>query len=89
MTELELYKFINDNNIEWHRQENDGNPDIIIFPYTFHLEDFCKIVKDYNTDDGGLVIRLLNGYCGIWMNDLCEYFGLDIDKVFAGDGYLL
>lgn len=87
MTELELYKFINDNSIEWHRQNNDGTPDILIFPYTFQLEDFCKLVKDYNADDGGLVIRLLNGYVAIWMNDLCDYFGIDIDKVFVGDGY--
>jgi len=85
MTELELYKFINDNNIEWHRQDNDGTPDVIIFPYTFHLEEFFKVIKDYNIDDGGLEIRLLNGYVTIWMNDLCEYFGVDIDKVFTGD----
>jgi len=86
MTELLLYKFINDKNIEWHRQDNDGIPDIIIFPYTFYLEDFFEIVKDYNTDDG-LEIRLKDGYVAIWMNDLCEYFGVDIDKVFVGDGY--
>ena len=35
MTELELYKYINDNSIEWHRQDNDGTPDIIMFPLTF------------------------------------------------------
>ena len=84
MTELELYKFINDNSIEWHRQDNDGMSNILIFPYTFQLEDFCKLVKDY---DRGLVIRLLNGYVAIWMNDLCDYFGIDIDKVFVGDGH--
>ena len=87
MTELELYKFINDNDIEWHRQDNDGNSDVIIFPYTFHLEDFCKIVDGCNEDEGGLEIRLLNGYVAIWMNDLCEYFGVDINKVFVGDGH--
>jgi len=26
MTELQLYKYINDNNIEWHRRNNDGTP---------------------------------------------------------------
>jgi hypothetical protein len=29
---------------------------------------------------------LLNGYVAIWMNDLCKYFGIDIDKVFVDDG---
>jgi hypothetical protein len=87
MTELELYKFINDHDIEWHREDNDGTPDIIIFPFVYHLEHFCEIVKDYDTDDGGLIIRLKNGYVAIWMNDLCEYFGIDINKVFIGDGH--
>lgn len=30
MTELELYKYINDNDIEWNRQDNDGTPDVLI-----------------------------------------------------------
>jgi hypothetical protein len=86
MTELELYKYIHDNSIEWRREVNEGSPDILIFPYVFQLEDFCKLIKAYNADDGGLVIRLLNGYCAIWMNDICEYFAIDIDKVFVGGG---
>ena len=86
MTELELYKFINDNSIEWHRQDNEGTPDILIFPYVFQLEDFCKLIKDYDTDDGGLIIRLrsLNGYVAIWMGELCEYYGINMDNVFIG-----
>lgn len=87
MTELELYKFINDNSIEWHRQDNDGISNILIYPYTFQLEDFCNLVKDYDPDGRGLVIHLLNGYVAIWMKPLCDYFGIDIDKVFVGDGH--
>jgi len=85
MTELELYRFINEHDIEWHKQDNEGTPDILIFPYIFQLEDFCKLVKGYNTDDGGLIIRLLDGYTAIWMKDLCEYFGIEIDNVFKSE----
>lgn len=84
MTELELYNFINDNNIEWHRHNNEGNHDVVILPYIFQLEDFSNLIKNYDTDEG-LELRLKNGYVGIWMNDICEYFGIDIDKVFIGD----
>ena len=84
MTELELYKFINDNSIEWHRKNNEGTPDIIIFPYSFHIEDFSKLLGTY-TDDGGVECRMMNGYFAFWMKDICEYFDIDIDKVFVGE----
>lgn len=83
MTELELYKYIN-NNIEWHRQDNKGTPDIIIFPRTFQIEEFAKLVKPYAGDDG-IACTLMAGYFAFWMKDICDYFGLDIDKVFCGD----
>lgn len=86
MTELQLYKYINDNNIEWHRHENEGVQDVIILPYTFQLEEFNELIKNYDTD-GGLPCVLRNGYCGIWMKDLCEYFGIEIDNVFTGEEY--
>jgi hypothetical protein len=28
MTELELYKYIKNNDIEWHRRDNNGTDDI-------------------------------------------------------------
>ena len=40
MTELELYKFIEDNNIEWHKQDNEGIEDVIVFPSFGQLETF-------------------------------------------------
>jgi hypothetical protein len=82
MTELDLYRYINDYNIEWHRQDNDGTPDIIIFPYIFQMEDFAKIVKDYS-GDGGLECRLMGNYFSFWVQDLCDYYGIDTNKVFC------
>ncbi len=86
MTELGLYKYISDNNIEWHRHNNEGVPDVVILPYTFQLEDFNKLIENYDTDDG-LEVRLKNGYAAIWMKDLCEYFDVEMDNVFKGENY--
>lgn len=83
MTDLDLYKFINNNSIEWHRQDNDGIPDVLIFPYTFQLEEFSKLTKGFYNDDRGLTIHLKDGYAAIWMAEICDYFGIDIDKVFV------
>lgn len=84
MTELELYKYIKDNNVEWHRHDNEGTPDVVILPFIFQLEDFSNLISNYNTDEG-LTMRLQNGYVGIWMKDLCDYFDIDMDKVFTGE----
>ena len=83
MTELDLYKFINDNAIEWHRHDNYGTPDIIMFLHTFHIQEFCKLVKSIL--DEGIECRLKDGYSAFWMNDICDHYGIDKDKVFVGE----
>jgi hypothetical protein len=85
MTELELYKFINDNTIEWHRRDNEGEEDIIIFPYIFQIEEFQKLLSNHHYDDGGLICRMMNGYFAFWMKDICEYYGIEINNVFVGE----
>lgn len=89
MTELELYKYINDNNIEWHRwhrhlDNRHSVADIIIFPYIFQIDEFAKLIKDYTSDEG-MECYLKDGYFAFWMRDLCDYYDIDIDKVFCGD----
>lgn len=81
MTELQLYRFVNENKIEWHRRDNEGKSDIIMFPMFFHLDEFIKLVGNC-TEDGGVQCWLKNGYIAIWMNDVCDYFGIDPDKIF-------
>ncbi len=88
MTELELYKFITDANVEWHRENNEGKDDIIIMPYVFNLKDFCELVKNYDDDGEGLQMRLMSGsYVAIWMKELCDYFGVEMNNVFKGKSY--
>jgi len=81
MEAIDLYKYINDNNIEWHYQDNDGTEDVIIFPYAFQVEDFNKLIKD-QVGDGGIECRMMGGYFAFWMNDICEYYGIELSKVF-------
>jgi hypothetical protein len=85
MTELSLYKFIHENSVEWRKQDNNGTPDIIIFPYVFQLEEFCNLVKNYRSDEG-IKITLREHYVAIFVREICEYFNIDADKVFVGDG---
>jgi len=36
MTAIELYKFIEDNNIEWHYEDNEGNEDVV-YSHTYSM----------------------------------------------------
>ena len=81
MTELDLYKFITDNVIEWNRLDNNGKPDVIIFPLIYQIEEFANLVKGY-TGDGGIECRLMDGYFAFWMQDICDYYGIEINNVF-------
>lgn len=87
MTELELYKFINDNNIDWHKQDNDGTEDVIVFPSFRQIDTFKKILPPCLFDEGGIECRMRDGYFAIWMKDICEYCGVELEKVFIGDGW--
>jgi len=81
MTELDLYRFIEENDIEWRYEDNSWYKDVLIFLYTFQLEGFAKLVKGIRFDEGINIV--LNGnYVAIWMKDICEYVGIEIEKVF-------
>ena len=83
MKAIELYKFINKNGVEFHWNYNGDERDVIIFPYIFWMDDFSKLIKNYSFYDGGLECRLMDGYFAIWMKDLCEYFGIELEEIFG------
>lgn len=87
MDSLELYKFINDNNIEWHRLDNQGSEDILIFPNYGEVFKLNEILSPCLFDDGGVECVMKDGYLAIWMRDICQYYNIDMDNVFKGNGW--
>ena len=82
MTELELYKYITENNIEYHWNEDT----VYICPYIFQLEGLVELFPSGVFDDGGIrEVRLFDGYASIEMNDICDYCGIDVNNVFKKD----
>ncbi len=81
MTELELYKFINENDIEWHRENNNDEIDVIIMPNFYHISDFCKLVKSL-LDDDVIDCKMKDGYFCFWMKYICDFYGIEMDNVF-------
>lgn len=84
MTALQLHKFIEDNGIEWRWETNEsGEDDVIIFPYSFQMHDFNEIMKGSGVlDDGGVICYMRNGYFALFIKDICDYFGIDMEEVF-------
>lgn len=81
MDALGLYKFINDNRLEWHKT-NDGY-DVILFVNIYEIEDWNKLLGSGIMDEEGISCTMKEGYFCFMMKDICEYFDIETDKVFA------
>jgi hypothetical protein len=80
MTELELYKFIEENGIEYHWFNENTN--VIIFVNHYLLPDWNKLLGIHILDEEGIVCRMKDGYMCFEMNEICDYFGIEISNVF-------
>ena len=83
MTELSLYKFIHNNDIEyhWHEFEEDNN-DVVIFVHDYQLEDLRGLLSFSDYDDEGIEVILKDTYICIRMGILCEYNEIYMDNIF-------
>lgn len=87
MTELELYKYINENDIEWHRYKDNKIEEIWILPKFYQLPEFHKLCSPCLFDDGGIECRMKDGYLGIDIIPVCEHYGIEYNNIFKGDDY--
>jgi hypothetical protein len=80
MTELQLYKFITDNHIEYHW--DIVKHDVWMFIPFHHLYDFNKMLGSGITDEDGIECIMKDGYICFEMVQVCEYFDIDPENVF-------
>lgn len=80
MTELELYKFVNGNDIE-HHKDFRGGEDVILFINIHLLDEWNKMVSGM-LDDGVMECVMKEGYFCFHMNDICEYYDIKLESVF-------
>lgn len=81
MTELKLYKFINDNAIEWHISYNNNHEDVVVFIPFDKLEEFTKLAKDTMLDEA-IECHMRTSYIAVWMKGICEFYDIELDNVF-------
>ena len=76
MTELELYRFITENEIEWVREKNDV---FIIVGFDF-IE---RLVRLLNLDSFERIECMLKeNSIVIWMQEICDHYDIEMENVF-------
>lgn len=77
MNELDLFRFLNEDNLEF-RWVDDM---LLVWIDNWCLKDFTTMVKS-SLDDGGVECRLQTG--GVVCVDIapiCEYYGIDPERI--------
>lgn len=83
MTELILYKFISGLNLEYNYLERDK--DVILFVNKYIIDDFMDFLSKHCSsflDNYGIKALLKDGYIGLHMGDICEYYDIEIKNIF-------
>ena len=79
MTELELYKFLNDeDNTQEYRWEGD---DFLVWIEFDSLEVFTHMIGYYYLSEGGYDCNLRSGCICINIVDLCEYYDINLEHI--------
>lgn len=81
MTELELYKFVVNNKLEYHWVDND----VILFINFNILDDFTKLLGYGMFDEDGIACILKDTYICIWMFSICENSDIVLENIFKKD----
>lgn len=78
MTELELYKFAQDKEIDWRGDK------LMLWLSPHQIHEFIEVEGDIITDDGGCEVTLIMGgdIC-IELNDICEIHEINPENILS------
>ena len=81
MTAIKLYKFIAENEVGYHLD----NDKVIIFISDYLIEDFKKLFTSGIFDDKGIGCIMQQDYFCFEMKYICEYYGIELKEIFDKD----
>ncbi|QNB48188.1 hypothetical protein BR63_19085 [Thermanaerosceptrum fracticalcis] len=79
MTELQLYKFCQDKEIEWREDRL-----ILWIPYS-DIEEFVKMIGYDYFSDVGIDVCLLYNCIAVELNEICADFEIDPENILEKD----
>lgn len=77
MTELQLYKFCEDKQLDWR----NNNTELILWILFWQLEDFTKMIGYNYLSEGDVEVTLLDDCIALDIVDLCDYFGIEPENI--------
>lgn len=81
MTELQLYKFVNNNKLEYH-WANKTKKEVYLFVPFCLLSGFTSLFGNDYFDDGDFACVMKKDYVCFDMAEICQYYDIDIDEIF-------
>ncbi len=81
MTELELYKFVQDKEMDWRGDS------LVLWLYPSEIDEFTELTGNNIFDDGGLEVHLQsNGSIAIELEEVCIFHGIDPEHILKKEG---
>ena len=82
MTELKLYKFLNDHELEyrWEIYETKNNEFLVWIPF-YLLEDFTEMIGYDYLSEGGINVNLQESYICLNIFDIAEYHEIELENI--------
>lgn len=87
MKAIDFYKFIIENNIEFHWHENPFTKerDVIFFPSFYQIKDMAKLLSPSDFDDEGIPCQMKCDYFAIWASDILYSHDIELTDIFGED----
>lgn len=78
MKELDLFRFVNGNSIEYHWHFDN----VIMFVPTRNIDEWIDLLGCNNLD-GGMECTMKYKYFCFWMKDICDSYDIDMSRIFT------
>lgn len=89
MNELDLYKFLEENNVETRWQENEkGVFNLAAWIPHYALKKFCEMLGAHAFDDGGIADVFLCQDASVYIgnfDEICDWFGIEPERIVPKD----
>ncbi len=80
MKAIDLYKFVVDNEIEYHYTHD--NQEVYMWVPYYLIDDFHSVLPKSIFDDDGIQCSMKDDYFLFYMDDICAYSGIELDEIF-------
>lgn len=83
MTALELYQYIQDNEIcySWKYNEDRECSDVLVWVSIYNIESFVKLISTFD-EEIEFQMTLIQEDFVLFMGQICDYYEIDMKQVF-------